>query len=115
MKRVGLAITGCGAAAPQRSVSNDELSLVVDTSDEWIASRTGIRNRALAGPHESLVSLGAIAATQALEMAGVAADEVDLILLATSTPDDLFGSASVIQAAIGANRAVAFEIGRAHV
>lgn len=110
LKRVGLAITGCGAASPQRSVSNDELSLVVDTSDEWIASRTGIRNRALAGPDESLVSLGAIAATQALEMAGVAADEVDLILLATSTPDDLFGSASVIQAAIGANRAVAFDL-----
>ena len=110
MKRVGLAITGCGAASPQRSVSNDELSLVVDTSDEWIASRTGIRNRGLAGPEESLVSLGTIAANQALEMAGVAASEVDLILLATSTPDDLFGSASVIQAAIGANRAVAFDL-----
>ena len=110
LKRVGLAITGCGAASPQRSVSNDELSLVVDTSDEWIASRTGIRSRALAGPDESLVSLGTIAANQALEMAGVAASEVDLILLATSTPDDLFGSASVIQAAIGANRAVAFDL-----
>ena len=110
LKRVGLAITGCGAAAPQRSVSNDELSLVVDTSDEWIASRTGIRHRSLASPDESLASLGAIAAIQALEMAGVDASEVDLILLATSTPDDLFGSASVIQAAIGAKRAVAFDL-----
>ncbi len=110
MERVGLAITGCGAAAPRRSVSNAELSQFVDTSDEWIASRTGIRNRRLAAPDESLASLGAIAALQALEMAGVEAGEVDLILLATSTPDDLFGSAGVIQAAIGAKRAVAFDL-----
>ncbi len=110
MERVGLAITGCGAAAPRRSVSNDELSRFVETSDEWIATRTGIRNRRLAGPDESLAGLGAIAALQALEMAGLAAEEVDLIVLATSTPDDLFGSASVIQAAIGAKQAVAFDL-----
>ncbi len=110
LERFGLAMTGCGAAAPTRSVSNEEVSLFVETSDEWIATRTGIRNRCLASPEDSLAQLGATAALQALEMAGLAPEEVDLILLATSTPDDLFGTAGVIQAAIGAPQAVAFDL-----
>jgi 3-oxoacyl-[acyl-carrier-protein] synthase III len=110
LERVGLAITGCGAAAPARSVSNEEVCLFVDTSDEWIATRTGIRNRHLASPEDSLAQLGATAAFQALEMAGISPQEVDLILLATSTPDDLFGTAGVIQSAIGAPQAVAFDL-----
>lgn len=110
MERFGLAMTGCGAAAPTRSVSNEEVSLFVETSDEWIATRTGIRNRHLASPDDSLAKLGAAAALQAMEMAGLAPEEVDLILLATSTPDDLFGTAGVIQATIGASQAVAFDL-----
>jgi 3-oxoacyl-[acyl-carrier-protein] synthase III len=110
---MGVTFIGCGAAAPANIVSNDALSKFVDTSDEWIASRTGIRQRHLAEEGDSIVSLGAAAAQQALEMAGVAATDIDMVLLATSTPDDLYGSACLIQASIGANRAVAFDLSAA--
>jgi 3-oxoacyl-[acyl-carrier-protein] synthase III len=110
---MGVTFIGCGAAAPAKIVSNDALSQFVDTSDEWITSRTGIRQRHLAEDGDSIVSLGAAAAQQALEMAGVAAADIDLVLLATSTPDDLYGSACLIQASIGANRAVAFDLSAA--
>jgi 3-oxoacyl-[acyl-carrier-protein] synthase III len=110
---MGVIFIGCGAAAPANIVSNDALSKFVDTSDEWIASRTGIRQRHLAENEDSIVSLGAVAAQQALEMAGVAAADIDMVLLATSTPDDLYGSACLIQARIGANRAVAFDLSAA--
>ncbi len=110
---MGVTFIGCGAAAPANIVSNDTLSKFVDTSDEWIASRTGIRQRHLAGERDSIVSLGTAAAQQALEMAGVAAADIDLVLLATSTPDDLYGSACLIQAKLGATRAVAFDLSAA--
>jgi 3-oxoacyl-[acyl-carrier-protein] synthase III len=110
---MGVTFIGCGAAAPANIVSNDALSKFVDTSDEWIASRTGIRQRHLAEAGDSIVSLGAAAAQQALEMAGVDAADIDMVLLATSTPDDLYGSACLIQASIGANRAVAFDLSAA--
>ncbi len=110
---MGVTFIGCGAAAPANIVSNDALSKFVDTSDEWIVSRTGIRQRHLAEDGDSIVSLGSAAAQQALEMAGVAAADIDLVLLATSTPDDLYGSACLIQARIGANRAVAFDLSAA--
>jgi 3-oxoacyl-[acyl-carrier-protein] synthase III len=110
---MGVTFIGCGAAAPAKVVSNDALSQFVDTSDEWIASRTGIRQRHLAAEGDSIVSLGSAAAQQALEMAGVAAADIDMVLLATSTPDDLYGSACLIQAQIGANRAVAFDLSAA--
>ncbi|MEB3291836.1 MAG: beta-ketoacyl-ACP synthase III [Synechococcales bacterium] len=110
LERVGLAITGSGSAVPRTALSNHDLAQVVDTSDEWITSRTGIRQRHLADPEYSLVSLAAIACQQALEQAGLSAGDVDLIVLATSTPDDLFGSAAKLQASIGANRAVAFDL-----
>lgn len=106
----GLAVTGCGAAAPPLAFSNDALSQVVETSDEWIASRTGIRSRRVCDPTTTLTTLAAEAAQQALAMAELEASEVDLILLATSTPDDLFGSACQVQAAIGATHAVAFDL-----
>lgn len=83
---------------------------MVDTSDEWIASRTGIRSRRLAGPEDSLAALASRAGQQALEMAGVKATDVDLILLATSTADDLFGSACQVQSLLGASQAVAFDL-----
>ena len=106
----GMAVTGSGSASPKATLDNHGLSQIVDTSDEWIATRTGIRSRHLAGPQESLASLGAIAARNALSMAQVDATEIDLILLATSTSDDLFGSACQIQAEIGAKHAVAFDL-----
>jgi 3-oxoacyl-[acyl-carrier-protein] synthase-3 len=91
-------------------LTNDDLSQRVDTSDEWISTRTGIRQRNVAAPADSLTSLATEAARNALEMAQVGVEEVDLILLATSTPDDLFGSACRVQAALGATRAVAFDL-----
>jgi 3-oxoacyl-[acyl-carrier-protein] synthase III len=110
---MGVTFIGCGAATPAQTVSNDDLSLFIDTSDEWIASRTGIRRRHLSNGSDSLVSLGAMAASQALAMAGLEAIKLDMILLATSTPDDLYGSACQIQAQLGASRAVAFDLSAA--
>jgi 3-oxoacyl-[acyl-carrier-protein] synthase-3 len=107
---IGVAITGCGSAAPLAALDNEGLSRIVETSDEWISTRTGIRQRRLAKPDESLKSIAAQAARDALEMAGVAAVDVDLIILATSTPDDLFGTASQIQAELGATKAAAFDL-----
>ncbi|HIK54222.1 MAG TPA: beta-ketoacyl-ACP synthase 3 [Synechococcales cyanobacterium M55_K2018_004] len=106
----GVAIAGCGSATPDTSMSNEAMSRLVDTSDEWIASRTGIQNRRLARPDESLCTLAAQAGQRALAMAGIAAADLDLILLATSTPDDLFGTASQVQADLGATQAVAFDL-----
>lgn len=108
--RHGVAIIGSGSATPAQTLDNEGMSQVVETSDEWISSRTGIRQRRLAGSTESLTSLATIAAQQAIEMAGVAATDIDLVVLATSTADDLFGSASKLQASVGATRAVAFDL-----
>ena len=107
---MGVTFTGCGAAAPETVVLNDALAQVVDTSDEWISSRTGIRQRHISHDRESLAGLATQAATQALAMAGVAAADVDLILLATSSSEDLFGTACQIQAQLGATNAVAFDL-----
>ena len=106
----GIAITGCGSAAPKAILSNDNLSQIVETSDEWISSRTGMKNRHIASNTESLSQLSAIAAQQAISMAGITPTNIDLIILATSTPDDLFGSACKVQSLIGATRAVAFDL-----
>ncbi len=110
LEYLGMAMTGCGSAVPETTLTNEALSQLVETSDEWIASRTGIRQRRIAKPEESLTAIATQAALSALEMAGIAAADVDLIVLATSTPDDLFGTASRIQAAIGAPQAVAFDL-----
>ncbi len=107
---MGVTFIGCGAAVPETIVSNDDLAEVVDTSDEWISSRTGIRQRHLCHDRESLAGLATQAAQQALAMAGVAAVDVDLIVLATSSAEDLFGSACQIQARLGATKAVAFDL-----
>jgi 3-oxoacyl-[acyl-carrier-protein] synthase III len=106
----GIVITGCGSATPAQFLSNEDLSQIVETSDEWIRSRTGIGQRHLADKSVSLSQLAAQAAINALEMAQVSPREVDLILLATSTPDDLFGSAAQVQGQIGATRAIAFDL-----
>ena len=106
----GIAITGSGSAVPATCLHNQELTQLVETSDEWIASRTGIRQRRLALPPDSLASLATAASQQAIAAAGITAADIDLILLATSTPDDLFGTACRVQGELGATKAVAFDL-----
>ncbi len=106
----GVALVGCGSALPAASISNQRLSERVDTSDDWIRSRTGIGARRIAGPGETVTSLAASAAAAALSHAGWDPESVDLILLATSSPDDLFGTAPRVQACLGAHQAVAFDL-----
>jgi len=109
-RSAGVLLRGCGSATPSRSISNDDLGQRVETSDSWIQSRTGIAARRVLGADESLSQLSCDAARAALEMAGWDAESLDLILLATSTPDDLFGSAPRLQALLGAQQAVAFDL-----
>jgi 3-oxoacyl-[acyl-carrier-protein] synthase-3 len=106
----GVSWVGCGSARPATQLGNADLSRVVETSDEWITTRTGIQQRYLVQGTESLSSLAAAAGKSALAMAEIDPGDVDLIILATSTPDDLFGSASQVQAQLGASRAVAFDL-----
>jgi 3-oxoacyl-[acyl-carrier-protein] synthase III len=110
VQNLGVAITGSGSALPAASLHNQTLSELVETSDEWIATRTGIRERRLAVPSESLSGLATAASSQALAASGIRPEDIDLILLATSTPDDLFGSACKVQAQLGATNAVAFDL-----
>lgn len=106
----GIAITGSGSATPDVILDNPQLERMVETSDEWITSRTGIRERRLADDQIRLSAIAAQAAQQALTMAQIAATDLDLIILATSTPDDLFGTACQIQSLLGASKAVAFDM-----
>jgi len=99
-----------GSALPRHSISNQDLSQRVATDDDWIRSRTGITARRVAGPGECVTSLATAAGQAALEQAGWGPDDLDLILLATSSPDDLFGTAPRVQAALGAANAVAFDL-----
>ncbi len=105
------AIVGTGSALPVRRVDNHELAKTVDTSDEWIVERTGIRARYIAGEGETTVTLGAEAAKNALAAAGIDASEVGLIVLATSTPDQTFpSSATKIQTMLGIADCIAFDV-----
>ncbi|HEX2450274.1 MAG TPA: beta-ketoacyl-ACP synthase III [Gemmatimonadales bacterium] len=107
------AITGLGTAVPATVVTNDELSRTLDTSDEWIRERTGIRERRVAR-NESLVSLCETASRQAMEAAGVAALDLDSIVLSTVSPDRRMpGTSCDLQAVLGANNAAAFDISAA--
>ncbi len=110
MQNLGVAITGSGSAVPATSLHNQTLTELVETSDEWITTRTGIRQRQLASPSESLSGLATAASSQAIAASGIKPEDLDLILLATSTPDDLFGSACQVQAQLGATNAVAFDL-----
>ena len=103
-------IIGIGSAAPPTRVTNSMLEDIVETSDEWISKRTGIGSRHLLKPEETLSGLSSTAAEQALEMAGVSAEDVDLVIMATSSPDDLFGDAACVARNIGATGAVAFDL-----
>eukprot|EP00928_Gymnodinium_smaydae_P093747 TRINITY_DN7805_c0_g1_i1.p1 TRINITY_DN7805_c0_g1~~TRINITY_DN7805_c0_g1_i1.p1 ORF type:complete len:501 (-),score=111.56 TRINITY_DN7805_c0_g1_i1:185-1645(-) len=106
----GIEIAGTGSFAPEAAVSNDDLAQIIDTSDEWITQRTGIRRRHVLTPSESLGGMALEAAKRALEASNAKAEELELIILATSTPDDLFGSATSVAAGLGATRAVAFDL-----
>ena len=104
-------VLGCGSYLPQRRVTNDDLSKIVDTSDEWIVQRTGIRARHLAADGEVTSDLGIAAARAALAHAQVDAQSIDLIVLATSTPDNTFpASAVAVQAALGITQGAAFDL-----
>ncbi|QIG78513.1 beta-ketoacyl-ACP synthase III [Stakelama tenebrarum] len=104
-------ITGTGSALPARRVSNAELADTVDTSDEWIVERTGIRFRHIAAPEETTATLGADAAKAAIAAAGITPQDIDLIVLATATPDQTFpASATKVQAMLGIDDCVAFDV-----
>ncbi len=105
------AITGWGCAVPERVLTNADLEKIVETSDEWITSRTGIRERRLASEEESTSTLAVRAARQALECAGVPPWQVDLVICCTATPDYLFpATACLVQHEIGAENAGAFDL-----
>src|SRR3954469_12441273 len=104
-------ITGWGRYAPERVLSNAGLERLVDTSDEWIVSRTGIRERRIAAPHETTATLSAIAAKRAIAVAGLEPDDIDLILVGTLTPDYWMPATAVlVKEAIGNEHAVAFDV-----
>ncbi|TCM21925.1 3-oxoacyl-[acyl-carrier-protein] synthase-3 [Novosphingobium sp. PhB165] len=104
-------IVGTGSALPRRAVSNAELAEQVDTSDEWIVERTGISNRHIAADDETTSSLATDAARNALAAAGIEAASIDLIVLATATPDQTFpASATLVQANLGCRGGIAFDV-----
>jgi 3-oxoacyl-[acyl-carrier-protein] synthase III len=107
-------VASIGTAVPDQIVTNDDLSKKLDTSDEWIVERTGIRERRIARPDESLASLGVTAARQAMSRAGVTAEELDAIVLSTVSPDRRMpGTSCDVQALLGAEQAAAFDISAA--
>ena len=108
--QIGVSFRGSGSYVPNQILTNQEISKKVDTSDEWIRSRTGISQRRISGLSENVSEMGYKAALAAIEMTEWNIETIDLIILATSTPHDLFGSAPSIQAKLGANNAVAFDL-----
>ncbi len=108
------AITGLGSAVPEKALSNEDFEKFLETSDEWITQRTGIRQRRIAGEGESTASLGALAGRRALADAGVEAKDLDLILCATISPEMIFpATACFIQRDLGATNVPAFDISAA--
>jgi 3-oxoacyl-[acyl-carrier-protein] synthase III len=104
-------VLGAGSALPKRRVTNEELAKSVDTTDEWIVARTGIRSRYVAGEGETTASLAVEAARRALDHAAVKPEDIDLIVLATATPDQTFpSSATKVQATLGIKDCIAFDV-----
>jgi 3-oxoacyl-[acyl-carrier-protein] synthase-3 len=104
-------VTGWGRYAPAQVLTNADLERMVDTSDEWIRTRTGIRERRVAAAHETTASMGAVAGLRAIRTAGLEPDDIDLILLATLTPDYWMPStAALVKEAIGNTKATAFDV-----
>lgn len=102
---------GCGSFLPEQILTNAEIAARIDTSDEWIVERTGIRKRHIARAGETTADLAVNAANRALENAGLSADAIDLVIVATSTPDETFPSvATRVQARIGMTRGAAFDV-----
>jgi 3-oxoacyl-[acyl-carrier-protein] synthase-3 len=109
-----VAITGTGKYVPEKVLTNEDLQRIVDTSDEWITERTGIKRRRIAAPDEATSDLAVKAAIEALQDAGVASADLDLIIVATFTPDMFFPStACLVQKALGAAKATCFDISAA--
>jgi len=107
-------ITGTGSAVPDKILTNHDLEKMVDTNDEWITTRTGIKERRIASAGEYTSTFAVIAARRALEMAGISPDELDLIILGTVTPDFPFpATACIIQHELGASHAAAFDLSAA--
>jgi 3-oxoacyl-[acyl-carrier-protein] synthase-3 len=107
-------LAGCGGYLPDRIVTNDELSRTVDTSDEWIRERTGIRQRHFAAKHETAAFMATAAARVALADAGATAADVDAIILATSTPDQAFPATALrVQAELGVRQGFGFDLSAA--
>jgi 3-oxoacyl-[acyl-carrier-protein] synthase-3 len=114
MAKVKARIAGLGSAVPAKIVTNDDLSKFVDTSDDWITTRTGIKQRRVSESDEATSDLALSAASKALKQAGVSPEDLDLILVATCTPDMLFPSTGcTLQERLGAKKAVAFDISAA--
>jgi 3-oxoacyl-[acyl-carrier-protein] synthase III len=110
----GVEIVGVGSHLPERVMTNDEIATMVDTSDEWIATRTGIRERRIAAEGESSAVLGAAAAERALASAGLSGSDVDLIVVATASPDFYFpATAALIGEAVGARGVPGFDLSAA--
>jgi len=108
---LGVRFIGSGSAVPDRVLTNIDLTQMVDTTDEWIESRTGIKERHIAdGEQDSVANLAAKAGQKAIAAAGLTPQDIDLIILSTSTSDDLFGTAGRVQKILGAERAVAFDL-----
>lgn len=104
-------LRGCGAYLPQKTLSNDDLARMVDTSDEWIRERTGIRERHIAAEGELSSDLAVKSAARALDAAGLEAGDIDLVIVATTTPDLTFPStAAIVQAKLGVGDGAAFDI-----
>jgi len=108
--QIGVSFKGSGSYVPDQILPNQKISQKVDTSNEWIKSRTGISERRISGVEDNVTEMGYRAALKAIEMANWDIKTIDLIVLATSTPHDLFGSAPSIQAKLGASNAVAFDL-----
>lgn len=112
IKRIG--VTGLGMCVPDKVLTNADLEKMVDTSDDWITSRTGIKERRIADPGTATSDIAYKAGLQALEQAKISVDDLELIIVATTTPDMLFPSAScLVQQKIGAKRAVCFDLSAA--
>jgi 3-oxoacyl-[acyl-carrier-protein] synthase-3 len=112
--RTGCAVTSVGVSVPEQVVANAEISQRLGVDEAWIERRTGIRARRIAEPHERLETHATLAARRALQRAGVGAEDVDLIVVATSTSDELMpGTAPLVAHALGASRAGAFDVGSA--
>jgi len=110
MNALSVSLVGVGSVTPDQTLTNEDLSTFIETSDDWISQRTGISRRSILRSDEKLSSLATTAGLEALAAASVDPTSVDLVILATSSPDDLFGDATTVATGVGADKAVAFDL-----